>query len=283
MPQLSIPDAPPVGYAGQIAEPGAPTFARSVTAEGALVVAGMPVKRGTDPQRQVEPFVAADLIDVANFAGLVVLETSRPQADLDIEDGDSLAVMRLGAMYLDFNEAVTAGEVVGLTLADGNLVGLAQGSASTALIQILPGVRIVDTIAAAGLAIVEIDLFGDTGATGGDFESGEYTPTLTNVTNVAASAVLGARYFRIGNVVTVYFSITIDVTSAAATELDMTLPVVSNLAAAKDLIGHANSAETVGEPLVVTGDSTNEKAQLSYTAVGTGVVTWNGSFSYAIL
>lgn len=283
MPQLSIPDAPVVGYPGQIAEPGAPTFARSSLAEGASVVAGAPVKRGTDPQRQVKPFEAGDLPDEATFAGVVILETSRAFNALALEDGDPIAVMRQGSIYMDFSEAVTAGELVAITLATGDLTGVAQGSPSTAAIQVLPGLRIVETIAAAGLATVEVDLLGDSGAGAGGLDSGEYVPVLTDVTNVAASALLGARFTKIGNIVTVFFSVTIDATAAAATELDISLPVVSNLAAAPDLIGHMASAETVGEPGVVTGDAANDRAQLSYTAVGTGVVTWNGSFSYVIL
>jgi hypothetical protein len=254
-----------------------------MTAEGALVVAGMPVKRGTDPQRQAEPFVAGDLIDMSNFAGVVILETSRAQNDLDIEDGDSLGVMRLGSIYMDFSEVVTAGELVGLTLASGLLVGLPQGSASTAAIQILPGVRVVETIAAAGLAIVEVDLFGESGASGGGLESGDYVPTLTDVTNVAASVLLDARYQRIGDIVTVFFALSIDATATGATELDISLPVASNFAAADDCTGMAVSDTAAENQAKVTADVANDRAQLEFTAVGLGVIEWRGSFSYVIL
>lgn len=280
MPQLSISDAPAVAYAGQIAEPGAPTFARSCLAEGANVVAGMPVKRGTDPQRQVEPFEAGDLPDFANFAGVVILETTRAYDANAIEDGDSLGVMREGSIYMDFSEAVTAGERVALTLASGALTGVAEGTVSTDAIVVLPGLRIASTISAAGLAIVEVDLMGSGDAA---VEAGEYTPTLTDVTNVAASALVAARYQRIGTNVVVHFSVTIDPTSAAATELGISLPIASDLAAAADLCGSANSGETVGEPAIIVGDSTNDRASLAFTAVGTGVVQWSGSFSYQIL
>jgi len=222
MPQLSIPDAPSAAYAGQIAEPGAPSYRVSKLAEGALS-AGQPVQRGTNPQKQVAPYAAGDLVDPANFAGFVFLETS---ADGTIADGDGVTVIEAGVVALSFSEAVTAGERVALTLASG---------------------------------------------------------ALTGVANVAASSMLGARFLRVGNQVTVYFSVTIDPTAAAATELGLSLPVASNLVAAADLIGLANSAETVGEPMIVTGDAPNDRAKLAFTAVGTGVVTWDGSFSYQIL
>ncbi len=161
MPQLSISSAPAVGYAGQIAEPGAPRFSRSARAEGANVSAGMPVKRGTNKEKQVEPFEAGDDGQLQDFAGVVVLDTSR--ASGGIADGDGVAVLRLGSIYMDFSEAVTAGEQVGITLATGALTGIPDGTAAGAIttgIVVLPGLRIAETIAAAGLAVVEVNLFG---------------------------------------------------------------------------------------------------------------------------
>lgn len=116
-----------------------------------------------------------------------------------------------------------------------------------------------------------------------DVSSGEYTPTLTGVTNVAASALLAARFHRIGANVTVYFALTIDATTTGATELDISLPIASTLAAATDCIGMAVSATAAENQGAVTGDVSNDRAQLDLTAVGTGVIEWRGSFSYTIL
>lgn len=163
MPQTSISRAPAIGFAGQIAEPGAPTYCRSCTAEGSGVVAGAPVKRGTDPQRQVTPFEAGDIPDSAMFAGVVVLETSRPFSDNGIKDGDPVTVMRLGSILMDFSEAVTAGEQVAIELATGKLKGYAQGTSAASIPTgevVLPGLRIAETTSAAGLATVEVNLFG---------------------------------------------------------------------------------------------------------------------------
>jgi hypothetical protein len=113
--------------------------------------------------------------------------------------------------------------------------------------------------------------------------SGDYVPALTDVTNIDASALLDARYMRIGNIVTVFFGVTIDATAAAATELGIGLPVASNFAAANDLLGMAVSSETVGAAAQVSADVANDRASLTFTAVGTGVVTWRGSFSYLVI
>ena len=163
MPQNTIDAAPAKAFAGQLAEPGAPKFARSATAEGADVEAGFPVKRGTLPEKQVEPFEAGDVPELALFAGVVLLDPTRAFNSLAIEDDDPVAVLRLGSVYMDFSEAVTAGEMVGLTLADGLLVGIPEGTAAGSIatgVVILPGLRITET-AAAGLAVVEVNLFGN--------------------------------------------------------------------------------------------------------------------------
>lgn len=155
----SIAAAPSIAYQGQIAEPGAPIFSRSARAEGATVKAGLPVQRGTSKEKQVKTYAAADLPNRQNFAGFVILETSRPTGG--IADGDPVSVMRVGSIYLNFAEIVTAGERVGLLMTDGEtLRGFGEDEIPPDNVQILPGCRIVQTIAAAGLARVEVHLFG---------------------------------------------------------------------------------------------------------------------------
>ncbi len=122
----------------------------------------------------------------------------------------------------------------------------------------------------------------DSGPTS-SFASGEYAPTLTDETNIAASVLVAARFMRINNTVTVFFGVTLDITGAGAAELGISLPVASDLAAAGDLTGHANS-EVVGEDqAVIAGDATNDRAAMTYTGIATGVIAWAGSFSYQVL
>ena len=111
----------------------------------------------------------------------------------------------------------------------------------------------------------------------------EYVPTLTDVTNVAASVLVDARYVRIGRTVIVLFAVTIDATGTGATELGISLPVASALAAAGDLVGSATSGTASEHGAQLSADTSNDRASLTYTAVGTGVVDWQGSFSYQLL
>lgn len=160
MPQLSIDDAPSRGYAGQFL-PGPPKVAFPARAESGAVAGGMPVKRGTNPEKQCLPFAPGDVPSQGNFYGVVLLETSRPSTG--IEAGDSVSVLRFGSVLMDFSEAVTAGEQVGLVLATGLLTGVPQGTAAGALATgtvVLPGLRIAATITAAGRAAVEVNMFG---------------------------------------------------------------------------------------------------------------------------
>lgn len=159
----SVASAPSIAYAGQIAEPGAPKYARSAVAEGASIVAGKPVKRGTNKEKQVLPFGASDVPDFQNFAGIVLLETSRPTLASGaggIAAGDPVSILRLGSVYLQFSEIVTAGERVGIVLADSTLVGLGEDESPADNVRVLPGCRIAQTITAAGLARVEVNLYG---------------------------------------------------------------------------------------------------------------------------
>lgn len=155
-------DAPPIAFQGQIADAGL-RYCYSAWAEGTGVKAGVPCKRGTAPETQVSAITTGDTITVGNFAGIPVLSSSRPYDATLISAGDDVSVMRLGVVYLEFGEAVTAGEQVTIVLATGVLGGVAQGTAAGAIATgtvVLPGLRIVQTTSAAGPARVEVNLFG---------------------------------------------------------------------------------------------------------------------------
>lgn len=153
-------------YPGQLAEPFAPKFARSVVVETAIK-AGRLAKRGTDKDDQISPMTTGDTVSLGLIAGIVLLSTSRPYDQVDggsgVEAGNSASVLRMGSVYLYFEEAVTAGEVVSIKLADGTFRGYAQGTAAGALATgevLVPGLQIASTTTAAGCAIVEVNFFG---------------------------------------------------------------------------------------------------------------------------
>lgn len=164
MPFNSITADLPIGYAGQIAEPAFPKFARSVTVETAIS-AGAVAKRGTDPETQIKPLEAGDTVTPGMIAGVVILSPTRPYEQVDggsgIEAGNTAAVLRLGSIFMQFAEAVTAGELVGQALSTGLLYGYPAGTAPGDLAAgrvLIPGLRIAQTTSASGPACVEVNL-----------------------------------------------------------------------------------------------------------------------------
>lgn len=111
---------------------------------------------------------------------------------------------------------------------------------------------------------------------------GTYTPTLTNVTNVAASGALTAFYIRAGNIVTVAGAVTIDPTAAGNTVLGISLPIASNLGTANDVAG-TTATSSVLEAGIVNGDVANDRAQIVYNATDLGNKTWRFTFMYQII
>ena len=126
-----------------------------------------------------------------------------------------------------------------------------------------------------------------TGTTNQYIASGTYTPTLTNVTNVAASTSAKAQWMRVGNVVTVSGQVQIDATAATAyTQLGISLPIASNLTLATDLSGTAACQSGPAIQLVgsVKGDLTNDRAALEYyVGADAGNLPYSYIFMYEIL
>lgn len=110
---------------------------------------------------------------------------------------------------------------------------------------------------------------------------GNWNPTLTNTTNVASSTPSLSYYYRVGNSVTCWGSVTIDPTAGAAlTVLGMTLPVASNLAIAQELAGVASSSL---EHARIFGDTANDRATFTYTSAGTAATNFAFYFSYIVI
>lgn len=114
--------------------------------------------------------------------------------------------------------------------------------------------------------------------------SGTYTPTLTGVTNVASTTALECQYLRVGSVVTVSGAVTVTPTAAAGTTTDVgiSLPISSNFATAHQCGGFA------GENLnaqygPINGDTTNDRAVLSFKAQVTSARSFYFTFTYLIV
>lgn len=91
-----------------------------------------------------------------------------------------------------------------------------------------------------------------------------YTPTLTNTTNVAASTAYVTRYTRIGDMIHVWGEVSIDATTALTiSELGLSLPVASTIAATQDLAGTGSFEDNT--TVQIKGDVSNGRATLRFT------------------
>ena len=114
--------------------------------------------------------------------------------------------------------------------------------------------------------------------------AGTYTPTLTGVTNVTASTPFNCQYSRNGNIVTVFGSLSITTTLAVATEVGISLPIASALAAATDANGIANASSAIASNGYLEADATNDRASLKFIGLSvSGAGTLFFSFSYTVL
>jgi len=121
-----------------------------------------------------------------------------------------------------------------------------------------------------------------TGVPTGTITSGTYTPTLTNVTNIAASTAYECQYLRVGNTVTVSGKVDMDVTIGAASELGMSLPIASAMTAEENLGGTASSPAAASLVSAVRADATNDRAAFVFTAISLTNDSYWFEFTYQI-
>ena len=114
---------------------------------------------------------------------------------------------------------------------------------------------------AAGYHVTSATATGTTPA----IQSGTYTPTLTNTTNITSSTSnADVRWVRVGNVVTVSGGVTVRPAGAGTCALEISLPIASSLAASTELSGVVSY--TVLAAGTVIGDATNDRATASFSA-----------------
>lgn len=114
---------------------------------------------------------------------------------------------------------------------------------------------------AAGYHVTSATATGTTPA----IQSGTYTPTLTNTTNITSSTSnADVRWVRVGNVVTVSGGVTVRPAGAGTCALGISLPIASSLAASTELSGVVSY--TVLAAGTVIGDATNDRATASFSA-----------------
>lgn len=112
--------------------------------------------------------------------------------------------------------------------------------------------------------------------------SGVYTPTLTSVANTDLITPFQCVYARNGNVVTVSGIVLIDPTAAADTQVGMSLPIASNLAALEDLSG-AGAAASAQWAVAIYADAANNRAEFRFVAPDTTGRNVYFTFQYRVI
>ena len=136
--------------------------------------------------------------------------------------------------------------------------------------------RAVNTAGASAGSFTTIEI------TEGAIISGTYTPTLFNVTNVAASTAYACQYMRVGNVVNVSGKVDVDPTLVAATVLGISLPIASTLSAAEKCAGIAASNTIASEVAAIDGDTSNNRAQMDWVTTSLANHSMYFEFQYLI-
>jgi hypothetical protein len=114
--------------------------------------------------------------------------------------------------------------------------------------------------------------------------SGTYTPTLTNDLNVSGASNDGdPQYQRIGNIVTVFGSVSFTMTTTGNCLIGISLPIASNFTSTTQAHGMGVSFKTVSTNAVVSSDATNDRVSLSFVANAAETQTFRYSFSYQVL
>lgn len=114
--------------------------------------------------------------------------------------------------------------------------------------------------------------------------SGLHTPTLTNVTNLAASTAYACQYMRVGDVVTMSGRVDVDpTTTGVSTELGISLPIASNLATSNECCGTAFASAVAGQGAAILADGTNNRARMVWIAGDVSSQAMFFTFTYRVL
>ena len=155
MSQTSVTQYGAAGFAGLIAD-SMFTDKMSYSAEAAVPF-GVPVQLGTNKERQVK-VLTTSVGQAALAVGISVATQAVEQTAAGVAayaDKETVSVMKRGRIWVTTNDAVVAGAVANLVLANGTFTDEVVAAGIEAFTQF--SAKFITGTTAAGLAIVEIN------------------------------------------------------------------------------------------------------------------------------
>jgi len=223
------------------------------------------------------------------FAGNVGLGTDAPARALHIKNTS-------GHIRLENTSATAFGEIttggVGEVILSADPDNVAASSAIVFQIDGTErfrmgqngGLSIGGSFGTTGQALISAG--GSANTWGPILTNGTYTPTLTAVTNVAASTSASCQWMRVGSTVTVSGVISVTATTANTdTHLGISLPIASNIALTTNLGGTGASVTggTLGQSGGLDGDATNDRARFLLRPTVASGINYSFSFTYQVI
>ena len=115
-------------------------------------------------------------------------------------------------------------------------------------------------------------------------DSGVYTPTLTNTTNIASSTAQACQYTQIYSTVTVSGAVVVEATTAGACNLKMTLPVPSNFTSVQQAAGvMASTTSGQNRTGAIVADVTGNQFEFIFIPGSTASTTYSFTVTYQIV
>lgn len=127
------------------------------------------------------------------------------------------------------------------------------------------------------------DITGTLPVGNGGATDGNWTPTLTGVSNIDAVTAYPCRYIRVGNRVMFDGQLAFDATTVAAlTQVGISLPVPSNFANVYDAAGLAGSS-AINARADLYADTANDRIMLEWTAMDVADNVWRFTGGYDVI
>jgi hypothetical protein len=115
------------------------------------------------------------------------------------------------------------------------------------------------------------------------FASGSYTPTLTNISNMAAYTSQPVKWTRQGDQVWFAGRVDIDPTAATFTDIYMDLPVATDFSDAYQCNGVIATNAVAGGSGIIKSDPTTNQAIISFAAPGTASQPMSYFLKYTVI